>query len=60
MENLSEIFGTDSEDEPIPKKKAKRQSKRKKRAVTPVSDEVSPDEAEAEETNQISESEYSD
>ena len=60
MENLAEIFGTDSEDEQIPKKKPKRQPKRKKRAVTPVSEEGSPEEAEVEETAQISDTEDSE
>ena len=60
MANLAEIFGTDSEDEPAPKKKkSKKQPKRKKREPTPVSDEVSPDENEVEETV-ISDSEYSE
>ena len=57
MENLSEIFGTDSEDEPAPKKKARKQPKRKKRAPTPETEEVSQDEA-VEEAQQV-DSDYS-
>ena len=57
VENLSEIFGSDSEDEPAPKKKPRKQSKRKKRAPTPETEEVSQDEA-AEEVQQV-DSDYS-
>ena len=58
---MEEIFGTDSEDEPVPKKKKpKKQPKRKKRAPTPVSEDVSPDENEEVETAVISDSEYSE
>ena len=58
---MEEIFGTDSEDEPAPKKKkSKKQPKRKKRAPTPVSEDVSPDETEEVDATMISDSEYSE
>ena len=61
MDNLKEIFGTDSEDEPVPKKKNKKtSSKRKKRAPTPESEDVSPDEADEGEVVIDSGSEFSE
>ena len=61
MNNLKEIFGSDSEDEPVPKKKNKKTSaKRKKRAPTPVSEDVSPDETDEVEVLVDSGSEFSE
>ena len=61
MDNLKEIFGTDSEEEPVPKKKNKKTvAKRKKRAPTPESEDVSPDEIDDREVVIDSGSEFSE